>query len=360
MSRQHVRSSPLADWGWDEELAELAKDLVAPGRIVARVLSEDRLGYTLQGERGELRGVLPGKIRRAASVGEALRPAVGDWVLVEDRPGQDGLPVVEVVPRRSKLSRKAAGLEAVEQVVGANVDVAFLVTSIDSDLSPRRLERYRAICEEGGVRPVVVLTKLDLVDDPSAAIESVRATLPGVDVHAVSNVDGRGVSALDGYLERGRTLALLGSSGVGKSTIVNRWIGDLQATYEVDEHGKGRHTTTARSLFATPSGALVMDTPGMRELALWDAGDGVRATFADCVEVASHCKFRDCEHEAEPGCAIRAAIEAGTLDRQRVESWKKLEGELAAVDLRRAQQDDKRHAKLLSRGLRAQLKRKGR
>jgi ribosome biogenesis GTPase len=335
---------------------------VAPGRLVARVLSEDRLGYTLQGERGELRGVLPGKLRRAASVGEALRPAVGDWVIVEDRPGQDGLPVVEVVPRRSKLSRKAAGLGAVEQVVGANVDVAFLVTGIDGDLSPRRLERYRAICEEGSVRPVVVLTKIDLVDEAAReeAIARVRSVLPGVDVHAVSNVDGRGVEALDGYLERGRTLALLGSSGVGKSTIVNRWVGEVQATFAVDDRGLGRHTTTARNLFSTPSGALVLDTPGMRELALWDAGDGVRATFADCVEVASQCKFRDCEHVAEPGCAIRAAIEAGTLDRERVESWKKLEGELAEVDRRRAQQEEKRHAKMLSRGIREALKRKGR
>jgi ribosome biogenesis GTPase len=352
----------IADWGWDQGFTEAAHGLVLPGRLVARVLSEDRLGYTLEGERGELRGVLPGKLRRAASAGEALRPAVGDWVVVEDRPGQEGLPVVEVVPRRSKLSRKAAGLEAVEQVVGANVDVAFLVTGIDGDLSARRLERYRVICEEGAVQPVVVLTKIDLVTDEAreASIERVRSVLPGVDVHAVSNVDGRGVDSLDRYLQRGRTLALLGSSGVGKSTIVNRWIGDVQATSEVDEQGKGRHTTTSRNLFSTPSGALVMDTPGMRELALWDAGEGVRATFADCVEVASQCKFRDCGHDAEPGCAIRAAIEAGTLDRDRVESWKKLEAELAVVDARRAQQDDKRHAKMLSRGLRAQLKRKGR
>lgn len=318
----------------DELVARVSGGL--DGRVLARVTNEDRLGYRLESARGELRGVLPGRARRAAAQGERLRPTVGDWVVVEDREGVDGLPILEVVERQSKISRKAAGRDAVEQVVAANVDVAFIVTGIDGDLNPRRLERYHALCEEGLVQPVVVLTKCDLVSERAAAIAIIEEAAPGARYHVTSAVTGEGLDALDAELVVGQTIALLGSSGVGKSTLVNRWIEDEeeQATFAVDEAGRGRHTTTSRSLFRTRRGALLIDTPGMRELALWE-GD-LASTFADVEAVAKQCRFRDCAHEREPGCALRAAVMAGALPRDRVESWQKLSAEIAETERRRA------------------------
>ena len=326
----------LAALGLRKELLARATLDVAgeAGRVLARVTNEDRLGYRLESARGELRGVLPGRARRAAAHGEALRPTVGDWVVVEDREGVDGLPILEVVERQSKLSRKAAGRDAVEQVVAANVDAAFIVTGIDGDLNPRRLERYHALCEEGSVEPIVVLTKCDLGVDRPAAIAMIEEAAPGARYHLTSAVTGEGLDALDGELTLGRTVALLGSSGVGKSTLANRWIGETQATSAVDEAGRGRHTTTSRSLFHTRSGALLIDTPGMRELALWE-GD-LASTFADVEVVAKQCRFRDCAHEREPGCAIRAAVESRALPRDRVESYKKLHAEILEMERRRA------------------------
>lgn len=348
----------LATWGLDDALVASAREVLVDGTLttrLARVLSEDRLGYDLVTARGELRGVLPGRMRRAAATGAAERPAVGDWIVVEDRPGVDGLPVLGIVPRRTKLSRKSAGRDATEQVVGANVDVAFLVTSLDGDVSARRLERYRALCEEGGVKPVVVLTKADLLDEEPELLEEVlaeiEAAMPGVAVQLVSNVTGDGLDALDAWLVPGRTVAVLGSSGVGKSTLVNRWIDEVQAIGDVDARGKGRHTTTARSLFRARSGALLLDTPGMRELALWEADDGVRATFGEVEGVAAKCRFRDCKHMNEPGCAIRAAIEAGSLDPDRFAAWKKLRAELSG-SARKTRREERSSAQALRAGLR--------
>lgn len=354
-ARVSERVSELAVYGLDDEVEESARELLAAGTLLARILSEDRLGYDLVTSRGELRGVLPGRMRRDAARGDVERPAVGDWIVVEDRPGVDGLPVLSVVPRRTKLSRKAAGRDEVEQVVGANVDVAFLVTGLDGDVNVRRLERYRALCEEGRVTPVVVLTKSDLVDDTSALEGEIHAALPGVPVLRTSNVTGEGLEALDAWLVPGRTVAVLGSSGVGKSTLVNRWIDDEQATAGVDARGKGRHTTTARSLFRARNGALLLDTPGMRELALWDAEDGVRATFQDVEAIAEGCRFRDCKHEGEPGCAIASALADGSLSPERLGSFQKLRAELAGRTRRTRAEERK-----LSRTIRTYVKQKGR
>jgi ribosome biogenesis GTPase / thiamine phosphate phosphatase len=368
----HVMDAVLVSLGFNARLLEAATPLLGPGRIVARITNEDRLGYRLESARGELRGVLTGKARRAAAQGDALRPSVGDWVIVEDREGPkpgatplrgDGLPILDVVPRISKLSRKAAGRDAVEQVVGANIDVAFLVTAIDGDLNPRRLERYRTVCEDGGVRPIVVLTKIDLVPDHAPAIALVEHAMPGVTYHLTSPTTGVGLEALDAELSPGLTIALLGSSGVGKSTIANRWLAEQQATGEVDDFGRGRHTTTARSIFRTRSGALLMDTPGMRELSLWEADEGLAATFADVEAVAARCKFSDCAHEGEPGCALDEALARGEVARDRVESWKKLRGEIADNERRRDARlgaDDRKNVRTLQRALRARLRQKGR
>jgi len=361
-----VIDSVLASLGLDEQLAHAAAPLLGEGRLLARITNEDRLGYRLESALGELRGVLPGRVRRAALHGESVRPAVGDWVIVEDRPGRplgDALPVLGVVPRKSKLSRKAAGRDAVEQVVGANVDVAFLVTSIDTDLNARRVERYRALCEDGGVRPVIVLTKADLVAERAPALDLVARSAPGVPVYVTSRVTGEGLTELDALLRPGLTVALLGSSGVGKSTLANRWIEEEQAVAEVDDSGRGRHTTTSRSIFRTRMGALLLDSPGMRELALWEAGEGVRATFPDVEAIAQNCRFRDCAHENEPGCALREAMSSGALPRERVESWKKLREELAEIERRREARgtlEEKRSQRSAQRALRARLKDKGR
>lgn len=301
-------------------------------RVLARITNEDRLGYRLESEGRELRGILPGKTRRDAARGDAMRPTVGDYVHVDDADGK----ILEVVPRKSKLSRKAAGRDAVEQVVAANVDVAFIVTALapgsGGDLNARRLERYLAVCEEGDVEPVIVLTKADLVTDRGDA----RAIVEGVTtarVHITSAVTGEGLDALDAELREGLTIALLGSSGVGKSTLANRWIEATQATSEVDVDGRGRHTTTSRSLFRTKSGALLIDTPGMRELGLWE-GD-LASTFADIEAFASQCRFRDCAHDREPGCALREAVDNGSLSRDRVESYRKLRDEISEIERRR-------------------------
>ncbi len=367
-----VMDPVLASLGLDGALFEAAQPLLGDGRILARITNEDRLGFRLESARGELRGVLTGKGRRAAAQGEALRPAVGDWVVVEDREGPkpgatplrgDGLAILDVVPRRSKLSRKAAGRDAVEQVVGANIDIAFLVTAVVGDLSARRLERYRTVCEEGSVRPIVVLTKIDLVADTSEAVALVEHAMPGVTYHLTSAVTGEGLDALDAHLTPGLTIALIGSSGVGKSTIANRWIEEEQVTAEVDDVGRGRHATTSRSIFRTRSGALLMDTPGMRELSLWEAEDGLAATFPDVEGFASQCRFRDCLHEGEPGCAVDEALARGDVARDRVESWKKLHDEIAANERSRDARlasDDRKKGRILSRAARAWLRQKGR
>jgi ribosome biogenesis GTPase len=257
--------------------------------------------------------------------------------------------------------RKVAGDETAAQVVAANVDVAFVVTALP-DVNPRRLERYLALAWESGAVPVIVLTKTDLSDDVAAQITTAQALAPGVDVIALSSVTGVGVDALDRLLQPGRTAVLLGPSGAGKSTLVNRLLGaDRIRTAEVREDGKGRHTTTHRELFRLPGGALLIDTPGMRELQLWDADAGLSAAFSDIYVLSDECRFRDCRHETEPGCAVRAAVEAGQLPAARLEHWRQLERELAHLARRQDQlatAAERSRTKSLQRLLRAHLRRK--
>jgi ribosome biogenesis GTPase len=258
-------------------------------------------------------------------------PAVGDWVAVADPDGAERALVQAVLPRRTKFSRMAANDHGgtVEQVVAANVDVVFLTAGLDGDFNARRLERYLTLGWESGASPVVVLTKSDLCDDLGGTVLEAESVAVGVPVHAVSNLTGDGIDALAVYLTEGRTVAALGSSGVGKSSLVNQLVGEeLMATGDLRADGRGRHTTTHRQLVLLPGGALYLDTPGMRELRLWESEEGLASTFDDVTEAAARCRFADCSHEREPDCGVRTALADGSLDRERYDSWRKLQNEL--------------------------------
>lgn len=316
--------------GWNEELEAAFQPFKTEEVWPARILAEHRGGYAVRGERGELLAVARGRLRDQAAVGGPV-PAVGDWVVV--RPTGDGRGAIEgILPRRSKVSRKTAWSEAEEQVLAANVDTLFLVSGLDRDFNTRRLERYVAIAYESGADPVVVLTKLDLCDDPGRVVEA-EAVAIGVPVVPLSNVTGEGIDQLQPFLAAGRTVALIGSSGVGKSTLINRFLGEETIpTAETRRDGRGRHTTRHRELFALPNGALLIDTPGLRELQLWE-GD-LDDAFSDIVALAERCRFTDCAHESEPDCAVKGALADGGLASERLASFRKLERELASVAAR--------------------------
>jgi ribosome biogenesis GTPase len=322
----------LESYGWSDELQAQFDPYAARGLVPARVTVQQRGVYTLASALGELAAALAGRFAYEAEDGDY--PVAGDWVAAAARPDEGTATIHDVLPRSTAFVRRAAGATLGEQVVAANVETAFLVTSLNADLSLRRLERYLATAWESGARPVIVLTKADLCDDVEAAVFEVESIAYGVPVHPVSAVTGRGLDDLRAYLQPGRTAVLLGTSGVGKSTLVNALAGaELLATQEIRAgDARGRHTTTHRELVLLPGGGLVLDTPGMRELGLWDAEDGISGTFEEVEALFVDCRFSDCAHEAEPGCAVQAALDVGTLDPSRWESYRKLQRELAHLE----------------------------
>ena len=303
---------------------------MTPQLIRARIIAEHRGSYRALTEEGEIDALVTGKMSYEASGREDL-PTVGDWVQAE--PVDDRQAVIRAIePRKSAFVRKVAGFEAESQVIAANVDVVFVVEPLDPGPNVRRIERYLTVAWESGALPVVVLTKSDIGEDVADSLAAVESSTPGVEVHAVSAVTGEGIEALAALVREGLTATTLGPSGAGKSSLINALAGsEVMETNAVRWDGKGRHTTTHRELITLPNGGAVIDTPGMRELQLWDGDAGIEQSFSDITELAEQCRFNDCAHVTEPGCAVRAALESGELRRERFDSYNKQLRELAAI-----------------------------
>ncbi len=315
----------LNRWGWNSYFESLWRGTERGTAVPARVIAQERVFWRVAGKFGECTAEAAGKLRLCASAGVEW-PAAGDWVAVVPRDANTAATIQGVLPRRTCFVRKSPGKKMEEQVLAANVDTAFLVSALDGDFNPRRVERYLAQCRESGAMPVILLNKADKCGDLPRKTAEIERIAGGAAICVASAKTGQGIEELEKFLVRGHTLVLLGSSGAGKSTLANRLLGqtvqEVQPVREGDS--RGRHTTSRRELFVLPGGALLMDTPGLRELQLWEAEDGVAQAFRDLDSMAAVCRFGDCQHRAEPGCAVQAALREGSLDEGRLENYRKL------------------------------------
>jgi ribosome biogenesis GTPase / thiamine phosphate phosphatase len=342
--------------GWTDRFADAFRAHTATDVIPGRVSLEHQHIYRIFTEQGERLARVTGRLRHEAATAVEY-PAVGDWVALRSRPGELRSTILAILPRRSRFSRKVAGDTTREQIVAANIDTVFLTSGLDGDFSLRRIERYLVTAWESGAQPVVLLTKADLCGDADARVREVEAVASGAPVHATSARQNHGLDILGQYLQPGRTVALLGSSGVGKSTLINRLLGrEQQRTAEVSDYkARGRHTTTNRELILLPGGGLVIDTPGLREIQLWEVGGSIGGTFADVEALGVGCHFGDCRHETEPRCAVRRAVEDGSLAAGRLESYLKLRREadhVAEKQDKLAQLQHKRKWKIIHKAAR--------
>ncbi|MDA0789976.1 MAG: ribosome small subunit-dependent GTPase A [Proteobacteria bacterium] len=355
---------PHIQLGWTEFFADQLTDQDSK-HFPARVFRQEVNRYHLMSQpvtgEAEFIAVLPGRLRDALP---SERPTVGDWVMLSETEGQAPHRIERVLARKSRFSRKAPGDETVEQVVAANIDTVFIVAGLDGNFNPQRIERYVLLSWDSGAAPVIVLNKADIVDDLPAKLAQTEAVAMGVPILPVSAETGQGMDQLRQYLGVGKTGAFLGSSGVGKSSLTNRLLGgNYLATQEVRSDSKGRHTTTRREMCLIPGLGLVIDTPGMRELQLWADEETVASTFSDVDELVGQCRFRDCRHDQEPGCALKAAVGKRVLSQARVDSYLKYLRELAHLRERQdvlAQVTAKNERKRFARDLRRNPRKPGR
>ncbi|HOL17564.1 MAG TPA: ribosome small subunit-dependent GTPase A [Bacillota bacterium] len=330
--KDDFKAMSLIDYGWDDRLAREWSERSTTGMFPARIIADYGQMFRVAAPSGELLVNRP-----VAQFDHELQVAVGDWVALEHAAGVASARISFILTRKTKFSRAAAGNEVKEQIVAANADMVFLMQSLNRDFNMRRLERYLIAAWESGAEPVVVLTKTDCCDDVPGKMAAVCATAPGVAVHAISCVTGEGMAGIRQYFRRGVTVALLGSSGVGKSTLVNTLLGkDYLKTREIrEDDSRGRHTTSRRELLLLPEGGLILDTPGMRELSLWEADTGMEIVFGDVEELVWSCRFPNCTHGHEPGCAVQEALRSGKLEQKRWQSWLKLQKELARLEAKK-------------------------
>jgi ribosome biogenesis GTPase len=332
LENQFMKGNSLTTFGWNEFFDVNSRSYVRDGYTFGRVAFEHKNFFRVYTQYGEVLAELSGKLRHEA-VNRSDLPAVGDWVAIRSRPERSRATIHAVLPRRTSFARKVAGSRTEEQVVGANIDTVFLLTSLNQDFNLRRIERYLVLAWESDANPIIILSKADLCEEMAAAITEAQAVARGVPIHAISVLTGYGLQDIAQYFKRGQTVALLGSSGVGKSTLINHLTGlDHLKVQTVREHDdRGRHTTTHRELVLLPAGGLVLDTPGMRELQLWDGDESLQFVFDDIEALAGHCFFSDCHHQDEPRCAVREALVAGTIDAGRYQSYERLQKELKYV-----------------------------
>jgi len=365
----------LSDLGWNSFFHNHFEKYKSQGLSALRVIQEHKEKYVVRDENSELAAEVSGKFRFNA-LSRSDFPAVGDWVAAMKLPGENRTIIQALLPRKSNFSRKAvlsggmpdSGGKTDQQVLAANIDTVFLVSGLDSDYNIRRVERYLATTWESGANPVIVLNKIDLCPDIDAKIAEIESVALDVPIIAISAVNNVGFDAFGEYLKPGHTVALLGSSGVGKSTIINCLLGEnrLKTRAVRDYDNRGRHTTTHRELIVLPGGGIVIDTPGMREIQVWGDDNGLRQTFDDIEKLTDLCQFNDCRHETEPGCAIKLALEDGSLDQKRYSNYVRLQKEQQNLTLRKNQKEyrqqtrawDKKHRnfhkdreKLRKRGL---------
>jgi ribosome biogenesis GTPase len=344
----------LDDFGFHPFFSAQVASLDRPDLVPARIAADGQSAWRLAGCRAPL-GELSGKLRH--ELDPLSRPAVGDWAAVTD--DQERAVIHHLLDRKTAMVRRAAGPSGKPQVIAANVDVFCVVTSANRDLNVRRIERYLTAVWESGATPVIVLNKVDLVEDVAPLLAEIETVALAVPVIQVSALTGAGLDGLRAFVGPGATVALIGSSGVGKSSLINRLLGrEAQVVNAIrDDDARGRHTTTRRELIVLPEGGVLIDTPGMRELGLIEDGGGVDATFADIAEIAEACRFTDCQHESEPGCAIRAGLASGAIDPERWESYRKLQREIAAYETRRdptLAAEERRRWKVIHKAVRAQ------
>lgn len=344
--------SELEELGWNDDFARAFDAVGDPALEPARVVADYATRFLVESASGSREALLAAQLQKAG------RPiAVGDWVAMEERSAV--IHIREVLPRRTAIGRKAPDAEVEQQILAANVDLVFITSAVGPDFNLRRIERLLTVAYQSGAVPAIILTKADLEDVAPYTIQLAEIA-PAVPTLAVSGLRGDGIEAVEAHLGRGKTAVLLGSSGVGKSTLINRLIGgDRLRTQAVHQSGQGRHTTSHRELFRVPGGGLIIDTPGLREIQLWAGEEALGQVFGDIEELARSCRFSDCQHQGEPGCAVRAALDDGRLDADRFKNYRKMQRELRSIEVRadaRLQSEERRKWKAIHREVAQHMK----